>query len=407
MKRVFPLLAALVWAFPAGAWADTITLKNKAVIHGKVLQRTDDAYTIEVAPGVLVKITKSLIAKELKPIPQDADYLQEIANLPDTPEANEEIAQKCRTRSQKGLTRAHYERVVELDPSNRSAWAELDYVFDQRTKSFIREDTLNQRRGLVKHKEGWITAHAAALVDSIKLAKEEEARVSREVENAIKNFNQPGPRGIEAQNYLLNLSDPRAIRKLRDLVLKTGGDGQPYFDMLLKMPNQTATGVFIEFARSPLTSSAIVDASLDALLRTELSRDFAVAAFIRDLNGRGAKGPVIDRAAYNLQYMAALVPHEGIHPSFALAVPALMSKLITTELVQPPSQPGGTTFGADGGVSQSAGTPRPVAVNFNRDRVLGALTDITGQNFGFNIVAWRTWYASVSANTNLNLRQFD
>ncbi|MBU6174392.1 MAG: hypothetical protein KGQ60_11340, partial [Planctomycetes bacterium] len=61
----------------------------------------------------------------------------------------------------------------------------------------------------------------------------------------------------------------------------------------------------------------------------------------------------------------------------------------------------------DGGVSQSAGTPRPVAVNFNRDRVLGALTDITGQNFGFNIAAWRTWYASVSANTNLNLRQFD
>jgi len=78
---------------------------------------------------------------------------------------------------------------------------------------------------------------------------------------------------------------------------------------------------------------------------------------------------------------------------------------VTEHIRAVPAQPA-INAGAqsNGNMQFSQGQPKPEKVKINNDGVLSALQSVThGENFGFDVVAWRNWYARTYAPSNRNV----
>lgn len=184
--------------------------------------------------------------------------------------------------------------------------------------------------------------------------------------------------------------------KLKARARITNYDGQPYLGMLMRMPPGSATAQFIQIARE-LDYPVIVDPVLDALASNERTRIAAMQAFVADL--RPAKTPdieYINRAGRNLETVGDV-----------RIIPMLIDRLKTSALVTKVNQGGAAMDKATGGISQSTGGTSQFLITENQAGVLSALAAISGQSFGYDQEAWRTWYALNYANSNLDLRRFD
>ncbi len=157
--------------------------------------------------------------------------------------------------------------------------------------------------------------------------------------------------------------------------VKAGVNGNPeiYMQMLLQMPGLSATKVFIRLAMNTNVPNYIVDQSLEALNRYDLSRDIAASDFYR----RSWSNPKalyksqaefdavvqrIDRAARNLQSLPSEV-----------AIVALINALTTTgNIVQQRQQNAGIDSSGGAGLT----TPGSVAipVSYNHESVLFCVT---------------------------------
>ncbi|XZE44817.1 hypothetical protein SH467x_000012 [Pirellulaceae bacterium SH467] len=400
-------LIGSVVAFPALSRADNWNLKNAGVVSGTAVPFKDESsVVVRTHDGVLIQLPQTQISREIKTSEREAAYVQSMADRPDTAEVNREIARECYSRDQRTLALAHFERVVELDPNDGQSWAALGYVFDSRSGQWLPKDSLNKRLGLVVVDGKRTTLHAAELEKAKKRIREEDAAFLRELRIAFANVSKPGQAGVKAQQFLASLDDPRANQALATMLIEetkikarariTNYDGQPYLGMLMRMPPGSATAQFIQIARE-LDYPVIVDPVLDALASNERTRIAAMQAFVADL--RPAKTPdieYINRAGRNLETVGDV-----------RIIPMLIDRLKTSALVTKVNQGGAAMDKATGGISQSTGGTSQFLVTENQAGVLSALAAISGQSFGYDQDAWRTWYALTYANSNLDLRRFD
>lgn len=390
-----------------GAFADNWNLKGAGVLSGTSVPYKDDSSAIiRTRDGVLILLSQSQISREIKTSQREAAYIESMTDRPDTAESNREIAKECYSRDQRTLALAHFERVVELDPNDGQSWAALGYVFDSRTGQWIPKDNLNKRLGLVVVDGRRTTLHAAELEKAKKRIREEDAAFQRELRIAFTNVSKPGQAGMKAQQFLSSLDDPRANTALATMLIEetkakarariTNYDGQPYLGMLMRMPQGTATGQFIQIARE-LDYPAVVDQVLEVLASNEQTRVAAMQAFVADLRpGKTPDIEYINRAGRNLE----TVGDERI-------IPMLIDRLTTSALVTKVNQGGAAMDKATGGISQSTGGTSQILVTHNQPGVLSALVAITGGSMGYNQNAWREWYALNYANSNLDTRRFD
>ena len=91
-------------------------------------------------------------------------------------------------------------------------------------------------------------------------------------------------------------------------------------------------------------------------------------------------------------------------------VPQLIKVLETRHVVTvgdgPPEGSTTATFTPSGGAGLSMGSSRQqVAVPMKNQQVLEALIELTGQNFGWDLAAWRAWLARQRAPASIDLRR--
>ena len=375
---------------------DTFQLLGGGSFSGKLMNDPKSAVLkIQTIDGVEMEIPRNRISKALIQGEREKKYISSISAKDDSIESHREAIEVCRTNSQKQLSDAHYERIVELDPSDRTAWAAIGYAPDS-SGQWVKAERIQQSRGLVKEYDGprWTTPHARAIAEVEHKQALAKADISKKLTNALKNQKSNNPKlAAEATAFLNNLADPLAIdavvSKLKEN-LKNGGNGELFMRILSQMPGTSASQAFIDLAmNSP--NQAIVDQCLELLVRSENSQELAILAFLDALNSKDLKKR--DRAGSNLQ---GLADERCIYT----LINSLISKYTRTQSV------GGTnTFGSDGGVSAS--TPGTVTTKHEHphEPVLQALSMVTGENFGFDQKKWRQWYADKYADTNLNLRR--
>jgi hypothetical protein len=385
--------------------ADTLTLKNDGIVSGAVLKSTADSIVIRTNDGILLQLEKTQISKQRVDSESEKAYVASLKNRPDDAENNRAIAKECLERSQKGLSNAHYERVVELDPSDGTAWSAIGYIKDEQTGQMARRDALLHRRGIMRYtykgKSENTTMHAAAIAASKERAAKLRADAARKVDLHFKNLRSSNQKlAFEAQEYFNSLKDPLAIGKIKELLVESvrrSGNWSQFFDILLRMPGQSATGTFIELALDLNMPQGVVDASLDALMRTETSRDIAMVAFLAKLRpGTKPNIALIDRAGNNLEVLGD-----------ERTIPSLISALqtpVTTTIQKAPNSGVDST----GSVQQTFGSQTETRTGLvNQPGVLAALSKITGQSFSYNEIAWRQWFALTYAKSNLDLRRFE
>lgn len=385
--------------------ADTLTLKNDGIVSGSVLKSTADSVVIRTNDGILLQLEKTQISKQRVDSESEKAYVASLKNRPDDAENNRALAKECLERSQKGLSNAHYERVVELDPSDGTAWSAIDYIKDEQTGQMARRDALLHRRGIMrftyKGESKQTTMHAAAIAASKEKAARMRAEAAKLVDLNFKNLRSSNQkRAFEAREYFNTLKDPLAIGKIKELLVESvrrGDNWGQFFDILLRMPGQSATGTFIELALDLNMPQGVVDASLEALMRTETSRDIAMVAFLARLRpGSKPNTVLIDRAGSNLE----VVGDERTIPSLISA----LQTPVTTTIQKAPSSGVDST----GSVQQTFGSQTETRTGLvNQPGVLAALSKITGQSFSYNEIAWRQWFAMTYAKSNLDLRRFE
>jgi hypothetical protein len=403
VKRDLPyilLFAAGSWAEVGSirtAFADTLQFSDGGMVSGKELKASQsDHIRFQTTDGVILELARTK-GSVVPTGPLAATYEKSAIAKDDSLESHKQLAKETFDH-QRSVAEAHFERITELDPADKANWAKLGYREDEYGR-FRRGSSIQAGLGLVRDydRSGWTTPHARAIAEVEHLQRKKKSEIEKEIDRSFKNLGKPGKPGVEASNFLNTLQDPLAIediykRLLKDL--KSGGKGEPFMTILARMPGTSASGQFIELAMN-YPDQNIVDYCNELLLRSEISRENAFQAYLSALRNKDTKADPKkkDRAGSNLE-------HFGDPRSIPDLIDNLTSKLKVTVQAG-----GGSSFSPSGGVSQSTARTLTSENILQHQSVLKTLQSLTRENFGFDIGAWRYWYASNYSDSNLNLRR--
>jgi tetratricopeptide (TPR) repeat protein len=399
-------------ATSGSGFADQILLKSGGKLSGKIYPSKEDGMVvIKTDDGTAIQIAKEDVAKETKSTVVSIDYEALLKQTPDTAEGHKELALKCRMGGMSELGKSHYERVVELDPEDKTSWSAINYTYEERYGGWIRKTEQQFREEMGVYDRHVMTLHSKAIMTKKEEAEKERATLEKNIRLEIAKLKKRDKDSVSAAEFLQGVNNPVVINFLEKQLmeeLKRGVNGTPeiYMQMLLQMPGISATQVFIRLAMNTNVPNFIVDQSLDALNRYDLSRDIAASDFIGALRSNpkalyksqaefDAVVQRIDRAAQNLQSLPSEV-----------AIVALINALTTTgNIVQQRQQGAGIDSTGGSGLTTPGSVATPVA--YNQESVLFALQEITKVNHSYNKDAWKIWFAQTYAKTNLDLRRIE
>lgn len=406
--------APMLWfALSSCCIADRIVLRSGGVLTGKIFpSKAEGMLVIRTDSGVAIQIAKDDIAKETKSTVVTLDYESLLKQIPDTAEGNKEIALKCRTGGMSEVGKAHYERVVELDPDDKTTWSAINYEPSERFGGWIRQAERHYLEELGVHDRKVMPLHSAAIMKTKEKLETAKVELEKRIRIEIAKLKKRDKDSVSAAEFLQGVKDPIVIDFLEKQLmeeLKRRGNWEIYMQMLLQMPGLSATEVFLRLAMNtnlPDAEGAIVDQSLEALARYEASRDVASSYFIAALRSDPKdtyKSPAefetvvrrIDRAAQNLQAI----------PSEVAIVPLINALVTTGNIIQQRQQNAGIDSTGGSGLTTPGSTKAPVS--YEQKSVLSALQSITKVNYSFNKDAWRLWFAQAYAKTNLDLRRIE
>lgn len=400
-------------ATSTSCFADQILLKTGGKLSGKIFPSKEEGMVvIKTDDGIAIQIAKDDVVKETKSTIVNLDYEALLKQTPDTAEGNKEIALKCRMGGMSELGKSHYERVVELDPEDKTSWSAINYVYDERFGGWIRRAEQHFREEMGVYERQVMTLHSMVIMTKKEQAEKERADLEKRIRIEITRLMKRDKDSVSAAEFLQAVNNPVVIDFLEKQLmeeLKRGRGGEIYMQMLLQMPGISATQVFLRLSMNtslPDGAGFIVDQSLEALSRYELSRDIAASYFIGALRSDPKKlyksqaefenvVKRIDRAAQNLQSLPSEV-----------AIVALINALTTTgNVVQQRQQSAGIDSSGGSGLTTPGSVATPVS--YNQESVLFALQEITKVNHSYNKEAWRIWFAQTYAKTNLDLRRIE
>jgi hypothetical protein len=336
----------------------------------------------------------------------------------------------CEERKLTGPAENHYRRAVELDKDFGPAHKKLGHVLQE--GRWLTYDELREAQGLIKHKGRWITREEKGQIDARDAVAAEQAAWTRR----LKVLREAILTGAEAargdsRRQVMDIRDPMAVAPL---VQAFGRDAGPIRALLV----QALGGI-----AGPEADAALVarlfdedDAPLRLLVLDELARRRDPETVSRLVRTLGHANPqVVGRAAWALAGLGAVsavpklvpalvsvrqrivwIPTESASPAgpgygFGPAAPGTGAGPIPVGgpyvpvLTGPVVAPGVIAYGATSvplynlpGPSLSAGRPqlpsyrrKVVRSVYRNAEVLDALGRLTGQDFGYDVAAWRRW----------------
>jgi len=379
-------------------------LVNGGQIEGQLLnpeQQPRETYVIRTGTGAVVTLNKTQVDGMLEKSEALRWYEQWLPKMPQTIEGHWSMAEECRERRLKQQRQHHLEEILKLDPDHKEARYGLGY--SRVEDGWVKTDEWMTNQGYVRYGGAWRIPQDIMLE---KVAKEAEKRQNdwkRKVKTWRTSIVKRRGKEQEAIDAIRAIDDPNAAPALI-AVLENKKESRDLrmlaIEVLGSLQSPAAVGAFIKRAIEE-SDANIRDACLDQLARFGTRQ--AVRAFERLLDSKDNK--TVNRAA---RCLGALKQPE--------ATLSLINSLFTehTFLVQQGGQPGrfnlgfGSGPGGGGNSFGIGGRPKPVTRDLKNESVLNALVALhPGINFGFNIKAWKNWYAEQYEPSAATLRRDD
>jgi hypothetical protein len=414
MKRLALVVGLSFVLPPPWAWGDVVVLRGGGRVQGKVIA---DPSAKKGEKRVLVVLPRGKTPLSLRedqilqvvPSPGPLDeYAVRREKLVPTATADFELGEWCQAHDLPDLAELHYEAALERDPDFADARAKLGHV--ERDGRWLTAEEQRREAAVDEDDTPRETAESPSWTRRIKIIVQGLAAESVD-------------RRREAEDQLLELKDPEAVGPL----VRVMGRGEPALRILLaralgEIPGDAATKALVGMIlREP--EDAVRAAILEPLRRRE--GDVAAARLTRALKSPDV--PVINRAAWalgELEVFAAvprlldvlvtyeerieLVPSGPAYdgpPGPLIAYNGIAAAYMTGPVVGPgvaaygatvvPNVYGFTPSGAPFGPGVGGGyrPPQPALVGYTSRNVevLGALSRMTGQDFGYDVASWRAW----------------
>jgi hypothetical protein len=386
------LLVAIALAAKGEALADVIELRDGGVLVGKVLNPTGgQTVRIETEDGSVIEVDRKL-ARIRVSMDREREYIDRVKPRGDSLEDHRAVVEECTKNGLQTLANAHRERIVELDPSDRQSWAQLKYYKEEASGKWMRNEVVMHRRGKIKGEKGrWYTWQEKALMDLDQKYTELRVAAEKELQVRLRGLDGNPKQQSEAQAYFQNLNDPLVINKLLKLFREDRSrDRAFYMKLLQQMPPQSVAPAMISIAMEEQDMTFVSEAMNYLESSEDVVREMALAAFEKNLKSNKTR----DRAAYCMSFIAD-----------ERFISMLIGSLLSSDVIVPTGPALNAGTGRDGGVGFNAGGQKPQQRINQHKQVLSTLSQLTGQNFGFDVQAWQYWFAKTYALENLDLRR--
>jgi len=443
-SRTIPALIGLVVVVAAvgEGRADRIALRGGGQIRGKVLPdpQHPDRLTILTETGKTPLNFQKAQVLQVQAEPSALDeYLARRDQIAPTAAAQFEFGLWCEQHKLKDLANVHYEAALKQDKSFAPAHQKLGHVLYSDT--WLWGDELREAQGLVRYKGQWISKQEKAHLEEQEAFRAEQSSWVRRLK-LLRQTIQSGPedRRREAEAQLREIRDPVAVAPLVQVLGEGSEPLRTLLDHVLTMiPGPEAASALV---RHILYESDVDVRHVTMEALTNRKDPNIVPGLVQALQSKNPT--IVNRAAWSLgqldavttvpklipalfttQYQIVIPPIGGGSSGGNLAasfgsvapMPGMGSApyfsaggsygLLTPPVVGPgvaafgasavplPSLPG-NSFSAFGGVSgtRSGPPPRIVSITFQNVEVLATLVKLTGQDFGFDIYAWKRWVSS-------------
>ncbi len=248
--------------------------------------------------------------------------------------------------------------------------------------------------GYQRHSGGWRTAQEIEILERNEKTNLAEKQWNKKIERLRQDL--ATGNATDAAEELGEIVDPRAVPALR---VALANDPLRrvrllYMESLLRIGTPAARAALMAAAVDHPDPETRIDAT-DRLAK--LDPQAAANAFAAAL--AGPDNARINRAAATLGRLGVVT-----------VVPQLINVLETRHVVTvgdgPPEGSTTATFTPGGGAGLSMGSSRKqVAVPMKNEQVLATLVTLTGENFGWDLTAWRAWLARQRAPASIDLRR--
>jgi hypothetical protein len=432
------LLVVFTTATACGtARSDVIVLRGGGEIQGKVITDPKQPETVQV---LMIRGKHPLVLKKqqiVKVVPKAGpldEYLARRQKLGPTAQAQYELGEWCTQNRLPDLATIHYEATIAVDENHELAHKKLGHV--NYAGRWLSPDELREVQGLVKYKGQWITqeererrersartaASQASWVRRIKLLRQAIVQGSED-------------RRREAEVQLMQIEDKAAVVPL----MKVLGEDEAPMRLLLAHVLGAIKGKEAAQGLAEMLLAETQDNVRLAFLDRLKDRDDpgVIPYLVKALRSENLK--VVNRAAWALGNLGAvntvptlvgsllgtedhvvMDPPAGSAPAYSPVGPALMAMNpgAVAFLTPPAMAPGAVAYGAvavpyvgappiiGAGGLMSTGTtsgrgpiPRIITLTYQNVEVRNALVKLTGQDFGYDIAAWKRW-VKTSFNPN-------
>jgi len=401
------LAAALACTLAAtAAQADVFHLSGGGKIEGELAEQRDGKIVIKVGTGT-VTVPGAMVVRTEKAAPPLEQYQEKIAGVAPTAEAHVELARWCEDKLLTEQAREHYWKAIELDADNVSARAHLGYVKvdgqwlsrreAQQARRARQADKPPADHAMLYRRKQWREQFQALSRGPLKgWLYGEEAQAARKTVLGIKDAaaieplaevfgrqTDAGKRAL-AVEALGHIGGDRAALALVDLLAaerdnavaaqaRTALAGIGSAGALAKMKTVMRTGG--ELARTRM-AAALADTGGDAM--------DSVPWLIKNLITREER--IIHHEPTESQ--RAWISH-GTHYAYVSDVePVVAEAAVAWNPV--------ISYLVYGAVLDVKATMQPwnerIWVTVRHPSVLDSLRRLTGQDFGYDLRAWRTWY---------------
>ena len=382
---------------------DVLILKNGGKLQGQFLvppKEDDLVYKFRAAEGIEVQIACSEVkAIEKMATPSASEeYEKQKAMTKDDVEGNLALAQWCSENEMYNQKRAHFERVLELDPDNPVARRGLGFkkMLDGEWRTSNEE---MEEQGKVKFKGHVISRQEKELLEKQRAEKIKINKMTSDVKKWVKKL---GTRSEdEALAELEGLRDPIAVP---GLLQAYSSEKRPLVRKILikclgRIGNQEALVALLQIS----VDEKIEELRLSALDELKPHKSPGVTEYyISRLSPQKSTHEQLNYAAYALGVLED-----------SSAIPALIQALETTHKyqVQMGNSNGQTSAGAGrsssggGGIGFGAGSKTiTISKPMQNPEVLESLKKLTGVNFSYDQPQWIRWYQQQTGGAGASIR---
>jgi hypothetical protein len=408
--------AALVAAWSGAAAGDVFYLSGGATVEGELVQNRGTEIVVKIGSGTGTMTIPAAQVEKIVAAPSPLVQYRSKAAAAQTAGAHAELARWCATKHLTYESQAEYERVLELDPENGAARAALGYV---------------QRDGQWLSRQEAADAAAQTAAGPQGLAVRDEKFVARQ-KDWQKKFEQLDREALAgwfmddaaqaARKEIAAIRDPAAVGPLAAVFLgqkdankrlmavealgTIGGDeaGLDLFKVWLHDDNSDV----LTAARKPLAGmqSPKLAAAMKTVLRgpDEEARNLT-AALLADAGpaaGGAAAESVLPLINALVTQETRVIRHEPTQSQRGWIMDGTQQSYVAA--LTPVVAQGAVGFTPTVGTLTTGmmldvkATVEPwnerISQTVSHPEVLDSLRRLTGQDFGYDIGAWRTWYWS-------------